>query len=53
MEYREEMLDRLAQEVVTLENLNETLNLLQELNDKDNTMDEVYLPVENRYNTLR
>ena len=47
------MQERLSHKVVSLENLNETLNLLQELNDRDNTIDEVYLPVENSYIMLR
>lgn len=47
------MQERLSQKVVTLENLNETIKLLQELSDKDNVIDEVYLPVEKRYIMLR
>lgn len=53
VDYREEMQERLSYKVATLENLNEILNLLQELNDRDNTIDEVYLPVENSYMMLR
>ncbi|XP_028415382.1 dynein heavy chain 8, axonemal-like isoform X2 [Dendronephthya gigantea] len=53
VDYREEMQERLSCKVVTLESLNEILNLLQELNDRDNTIDEVYLPVENSYMMLR
>ncbi len=53
VKYREQMQERISHKVVTLENLNGTLNLLQELNDRDNTIDEVYLPVENSYIILR
>ena len=47
------MYERLSQPVVTLDELNSAFQLLQELGDMENTIDDIYLPVENIYAKLR
>ncbi|RDD45872.1 Dynein heavy chain 5, axonemal [Trichoplax sp. H2] len=51
--YRMHITDRLAKDVFTLDQLNEAQKLLQELSDMENTIDDVFLPVERMYSLLR
>ena len=51
--YRNVICERLSQPVVTLDELNSAFKLLQELGDMENTIDDLYLPVENIYAKLR
>ena len=51
--HRNSIYERLSQPVVTLDELNSAFQLLQELGDMENTIDDVYLPVENIYAKLR
>jgi dynein heavy chain len=51
--YRESVQKRLAVNVQTLEQLNDALRLLEELGDMENTIDKIYLPIENCYADLR
>ena len=47
------MYERLSRPVVSLHELNSAFGLLQELSDMENSIDDVYLPVENIYAKLR
>ena len=51
--HRNSIYERLSQPVVSLDELNSAFELLQELGDMENTIDDVYLPVENIYAKLR
>lgn len=51
--HRNSIYERLSQPVVTLDELNSAFQLLQELSDMENTIDDIYLPVENIYAKLR
>lgn len=51
--HRNNIYERLSQPVVTLDELNSAFQLLQELGDMENTIDDIYLPVENMYGKLR
>jgi dynein heavy chain len=51
--YRENVHRRLLVNVQTLEQLNDALRLLEELSDMENTIDKIYLPIENIYADLR
>ena len=51
--HRNSIYERLSQPVITLDELNSAFQLLQELGDMENTIDDVYLPVENIYAKLR
>ncbi|XP_048577711.1 dynein axonemal heavy chain 8 isoform X3 [Nematostella vectensis] len=51
--HRNAIYSRLSQPVVTLDELHSAFELLQELGDMENTIDDVYLPVENIYTKLR
>ena len=51
--HRNSIYERLSQPVATLDDLNKAFELLQELGDMENTIDDVYLPVENIYADLR
>ena len=51
--HRNSIYERLSQPVVTLDELNSAFQLLQELGDMENTIDDIYLPVENIYAKLR
>lgn len=51
--HRNSIYERLSQPVVTLHELNSAFQLLQELGDMENTIDDIYLPVENIYGKLR
>eukprot|EP00794_Sanderia_malayensis_P000407 gene407-1042_t len=52
VEKRESFRSQLTTEVSSLDQLNDVLNLLQELHDLENTIDDVYLPVETTYSKL-
>lgn len=49
---RESFRNQLTAEISSLDQLNEVLNLLQELHDLENTIDDLYLPVEITYKKL-
>jgi dynein heavy chain len=51
--YRELVQKRLHVNVQTLEQLNDSLRLLEELSDMENKIDGVYLPIESIYADLR
>ncbi|XP_066278010.1 uncharacterized protein [Branchiostoma lanceolatum] len=51
--YRSNVLNRLSLDVRTLDQLNSALNLLQELQDMENKIDDIYLPIETMYDNLR
>lgn len=51
--YRENVQRRLHVNVQTLEQLNDSLRLLEELSDMENKIDGIYLPIENIYADLR
>ncbi|CAG5121564.1 unnamed protein product, partial [Candidula unifasciata] len=51
--YRSSVQSRLKQDVQTLDQLNSTLHLLEELRDMENTIDGVYQPIEAMYAKLR
>ena len=51
--HRDSIYERLSQPVVSLDELNSAFKLLQELGDMENTIDDIYLPVENIYAKLR
>ena len=51
--HRNSISERLSQPVTSLDDLNNAFALLQELGDMENTIDDVYLPVENIYADLR
>ena len=51
--HRNSIYERLSQPVITLDELNSAFQLLQELGDMENTIDDIYLPVENIYAKLR
>ncbi|XP_064411344.1 dynein axonemal heavy chain 5-like [Latimeria chalumnae] len=53
VKYRNEVNQNLTVEVQTLEQLNSSLNLLEELCDMENKIDETYLPIETAYEQLR
>lgn len=53
MTSRNEIYERLSKPVTTLDELNSAFQLLQMLGDMENTIDDVYLPVENLYDKLR
>jgi dynein heavy chain len=44
---------RLELNVTNLDQLNSTLQLLEELGDMENKIDDIYLPIENLYAKLR
>ena len=47
------MRQRLELNVANLDQLNSTLNLLEELRDMEIKIDDIYLPIENMYSKLR
>eukprot|EP00795_Rhopilema_esculentum_P017364 gene17364-8957_t len=49
---RESFRSQLTSEISSLDQLNKVLNLLQELYDLENTIDDLYLPVETTYKKL-
>ena len=51
--YRSNIYHMLTEEILTLHQLNETLNLLEELRDMENKIDDVYRPIEDIYTSLR
>ncbi|CAH1799095.1 unnamed protein product [Owenia fusiformis] len=51
--YRSNVRQRLELHVSTLDQLNSTLHLLEELRDMENKIDEIYLPIETMYANLR
>ena len=51
--YRNSMKTRLQAEVTSLDQLNGTLNLLEEVRDMENKVDAIYLPIETMYSDLR
>ena len=51
--YRNSMNTRLMAEVTSLDQLNGTLNLLEEVRDMENKVDAIYLPIETMYTDLR
>ncbi|XP_071801693.1 uncharacterized protein [Asterias amurensis] len=51
--YRNNVKTRLMAEVVTLDQLNGTLNWLEEVRDMENKVDKIYLPIETMYADLR
>ena len=51
--YRSNVRQRLELHVTNLDQLNSTLQLLEELGDMENKVDEIYLPIENMYMKLR
>jgi dynein heavy chain len=53
VEYHARVALKLDEEVVTLEQLNETLRLLDELRDVEGKVDALYRPVEDMYALLR
>ena len=52
VEKRESFRNQLTSEISSLDQLNKVLNLLQELHDLENTIDDLYLPVEVTYKKL-
>ncbi|XP_041462850.1 dynein heavy chain 8, axonemal-like [Lytechinus variegatus] len=50
--YRSSIKTRLLADVVTLDQLNGTLNLLEEVRDMENKIDAIYLPIETMYADL-
>ena len=53
MLYRSNVRQRLELNVQNLDQLNSTLQLLEELRDMENQVDDIYLPIENMYAKLR
>lgn len=53
MIFRNGVLEKLRQEVVTLDQVNDTLNLLEEVRDMENKIDGVYRPIEELYMKIR
>jgi len=51
--FRNGVLEKLRQEVVTLDQVNDTLNLLEEVRDMENKIDGVYRPIEELYMKIR
>lgn len=51
--YRAFVADKLNEDVVTLEQLNETLRLLDDLRDMEGKVDGLYRPIEDMYTLLR
>ena len=51
--YRSTVRSRLELHVTNLDQLNSTLQLLEELSDMENKVDDIYLPIENMYSKLR
>ena len=51
--YRTDVRERLELDVVNLNQLNSTLQLLEELVDMENKIDDIYLPIETMYSKLR
>ncbi|XP_077977225.1 dynein axonemal heavy chain 8-like isoform X3 [Glandiceps talaboti] len=51
--YRSNMINRLNLDVITLDQLNTALNLLEELRDMENKIDAIYLPIETAYDNLQ
>lgn len=51
--YRNSVIRELDMEVNDLEHLNRTLHLLAEVQDMENKIDTVYLPIETMYAKLR
>ena len=51
--YRTAVLEKFEQKVISLEQLNEALKLLEELRDKEGNMDQLYKPIEDMYSALR
>lgn len=51
--YHARVAQKLSEDVVTLEQLNETLGLLDELRDVEGKVDALYRPVEDMYALLR
>ena len=50
--YRSSIKSRLLADVVTLDQLNGTLTLLEEVRDMENKIDAIYLPIETMYADL-
>lgn len=53
MLYRSNVRNRLELDVITLDQLNSALHLLEELRDMENKIDGIYLPIETLYAKLR
>ncbi|CAK8694917.1 unnamed protein product [Clavelina lepadiformis] len=53
VQYRNNIQSRLSAPVLTLDQLNSTLGLLEEIHDMENKIDGVYLPIESMYDKLR
>jgi hypothetical protein len=53
VEYRSNVATKLDEDVVTLEQLNETLGLLNELRDMEGKVDGLYKSIEDMYALLR
>jgi hypothetical protein len=51
--YRTNVRQRLELPVVSLDQLNSTLHLLEEVRDMENKIDDIYLPIESNYAKLR
>ena len=51
--YRSNVRQRLELHVLSLDQLNSSLQLLEELRDMENKIDSIYLPIENMYDKLR
>ncbi|XP_052089132.1 uncharacterized protein LOC127725852 isoform X10 [Mytilus californianus] len=51
--YRSNVRNRLELDVITLDQLNSALHLLEELRDMENKIDGIYLPIETMYAKLR
>lgn len=51
--YRSNVRNRLELDVGTLDQLNSSLFLLEEVRDMENKIDGIYLPIETLYNKLR
>ena len=51
--YRANVRQRLELTVVSLDQLNSTLHLLEEVRDMENKIDDIYLPIESNYAMLR
>lgn len=53
MNFRNSVHQKLREEVVTLDQLNDTLNLLEDIRDMENKIDGVYRPIEELYMKIR
>ncbi|XP_077973667.1 uncharacterized protein LOC120348568 isoform X2 [Styela clava] len=53
VQYRNNVQNRLSAAVITLDQLNGTLSLIDEIHDMENKIDGVYLPIEKMYEKLK